>query len=379
MEKMVKDLRPSEVIRNYLMAEFERSEVLSGTRLPSINALSRHLDVSPSTVQAVLGELAKEGVVRSVRGKGVFFVKEEGDLPRESDSRVVTINLQAKEMAPTNIWAGLISLGVLGEFSEGAQKMLLRPAARSSQDVWDEALLKEECAESDGAILFVNRQSRELRRRFDEAGKPSVFINPPVVNATKDFVSTDYFGNGLKLGRAWVATGRKRITLALHASPGISVSAMLVLMGFTAAVEEAPEQEAQLLYKVIADSADAAEVLESLELQAGGRPDALYFFSSTLAESVVEELRKREVSVPDELSVAAGTSDERLQFRRINLSVFSQSLGRLGAEAARMLAWRFEHHNESAAGRYLACRYVAGETTRPEENEYIKKMTPDQA
>jgi len=359
--------RPSEIVRAYLKNEFTKPDVLSGTRLPSIKVLSRHLKVSPSTVQTVLSEWTEEGKVRSVHGSGIYFVKSER---AGEESRVVTINIDPGQIVPTNAWAGLIAMGVLNELSHGKYRTLLRSAKPGTRPV------EEECQESHGAILFAHdKAGAEFQNAFESAGKPAVFINPPAVNATSNFVSTDYFRNARRLAEAWIATGRNHICLILHSNPGKSLGALLTLTGFTAAVEAAaPERRIKFTYRQLPelDEVEAAQFFDCLKKENNELPDALYFFSPISAETMVSELRARGVSVPEQISVAAGTSEERLSVHRLNLTVFAQSLDRLGAEGARMLFWRWDHANQPAPGRYVPCRFVAGATTRDEENLHVQ-------
>jgi DNA-binding GntR family transcriptional regulator len=58
------------------LAGILREQVKRGKtgRLPSVTELAETYDVSPATVKRALGVLRKEGLVRSVRGRGTFVV-----------------------------------------------------------------------------------------------------------------------------------------------------------------------------------------------------------------------------------------------------------------------------------------------------------------
>ena len=72
-----------------------RRDILSGTlpahqRLPSKRALAQHLEVSIITVQNAYEQLAAEGYIYSVAGKGSFaapYRRRPGSLPRCRRSR----------------------------------------------------------------------------------------------------------------------------------------------------------------------------------------------------------------------------------------------------------------------------------------------------
>lgn len=361
-----KTRRPSEIIRTYLEEEFKKPGMTPGTRLPSISAIARHLKVSPTTVQTVIAHLAEEGKVQRIPGKGVYL-KGSTTIVNQDAPKTISINLPSTKIRSSDIWSGLIALGIMEEFSQGIPRLLARTSNLESSTPQS---LEDECQQSDGAILFNKPNGEEIRYFYEKQQKPVISINPPQLNHTRNFVSTDYYENAYRLGQTWKATGRKHICIILPSNPGNSVSSMLTLMGFHAAVESSPGTT-RCSHIVPNTEMSASELIDELFVQYETLPDALYTYPTVLAESLVEELRKRQYHVPIDVSIAAGTSDEHLQERRLDLSVFSLSLKQFGAEAARMLRWRLTHPGQSAPGIYLPCRFVAGSTTSPEENLWM--------
>jgi GntR family transcriptional regulator len=59
---------------------------LPGEPLPSLNALALQVQVNPNTVQKAYDELAREGVVYSQRGKGLF-VAEKGKASAQASAK----------------------------------------------------------------------------------------------------------------------------------------------------------------------------------------------------------------------------------------------------------------------------------------------------
>jgi len=63
------------------LADYLREKITSGEyaeRLPSLTTLIEISGLSMSTVQAAVGVLKDEGLVYSVRGRGVFVRRQEG-------------------------------------------------------------------------------------------------------------------------------------------------------------------------------------------------------------------------------------------------------------------------------------------------------------
>jgi GntR family transcriptional regulator len=59
---------------------------LPGEALPSLNALALQVQVNPNTVQKAYDELAREGLIYSQRGKGMF-VAEKGKASAQTSAR----------------------------------------------------------------------------------------------------------------------------------------------------------------------------------------------------------------------------------------------------------------------------------------------------
>jgi GntR family transcriptional regulator/MocR family aminotransferase len=66
-----------------IRAEILRGSLLPGTRLPASRLLASEVGCSRNTVLEVVGQLIAEGYLQSVRGSGVYVVR---DLPDETPS-----------------------------------------------------------------------------------------------------------------------------------------------------------------------------------------------------------------------------------------------------------------------------------------------------
>jgi DNA-binding transcriptional MocR family regulator len=64
----------------YFREEIQSGRISSGTRLPSVRALSRDLHVSKTTVENAYHQLLAEGYIESRERSGFFVVELEGEL-----------------------------------------------------------------------------------------------------------------------------------------------------------------------------------------------------------------------------------------------------------------------------------------------------------
>ena len=67
-----------EQIYEYIREDIRNGRISSGERLPSTRALSRHLDVSRSTVELAYEQLLSEGYIESRPYKGFFAAQIDG-------------------------------------------------------------------------------------------------------------------------------------------------------------------------------------------------------------------------------------------------------------------------------------------------------------
>ncbi|MBT1163915.1 GntR family transcriptional regulator [Bifidobacterium felsineum] len=79
-----------EQIKNQIRASVLNGELQAGEALPSLRKLAKELRISVLTVTRAYNELADEGVVQNIQGKGTFVMDKGNELMRnqlESQAR----------------------------------------------------------------------------------------------------------------------------------------------------------------------------------------------------------------------------------------------------------------------------------------------------
>ena len=76
--KTKSDMPLYEQIYRHIKAEIQSSRIACGEKLPSTRALSKHLEVSRSTVELAYEQLLSEGYIESEPCKGFFVAQLEG-------------------------------------------------------------------------------------------------------------------------------------------------------------------------------------------------------------------------------------------------------------------------------------------------------------
>ena len=96
-----------------------RGRLAPGDQLPSVRALAVRLVINPNTVARAYGELARDGVIESQRGKGYFVARKRQVYAKAERRRRLSVLLDS-----------LVSEAALLDFSEDEVIAALRQSLR---------------------------------------------------------------------------------------------------------------------------------------------------------------------------------------------------------------------------------------------------------
>jgi len=383
--ELKKSLQPAERVLDYIEREFlAKANRLSGkeARLPTAEDLASHLGVSTRTVQKVVAKLAKEGVLETVQGRGTFIRKA-----KEAPRRALIIGTNMLAFNPDHCinqslnWSETIYLGAVRMAAAMRRNISVMPVEASSfqelearaEQVFRELLRQIE--QIDMLMLFGDKNNDKLCRAYEEAGKPVVTINPPNIGATSNFVSSDYFGAGYRVGRALYKAGRRRFVYIapLH----FVVSQNLLRHGFATGCQRDLDPEVKFLCLPSTPdgmiSQELRDEVERLFSKSGFRPDAIFCMSDHIAEQIQLHLAGLGIAVPDEVSIVGGTGLPSTALQNGGLTRIMQPMDQIGANAVRMLCYRYDNQCQLVPGLFLPAPIHLGSTTRSEENAAMQR------
>lgn len=371
--KVAAKLRPGERVAQYLYAEFERPDLKEGSRLPTVRELAVRLNVSAFTVQTVFQRLAREGRIRTQVGDGTFLVASPRRLPRASFR--IALNIPLLHPAPMADWGTRILQEIVQAAARNPHPVMIMPLEQSGLSLQDMAReLMEAQATVDALILFppLERHADEIRAAYEKDGKPVVAINPPALNATANFVSSDFYGACLRLGQVWKQCGRKRVVF-VSGPFGSSVSAQLECQGLMAGLETHGRGDITLEILPVRNvqEEEGDRVISALLEGGAPTPDAVFCFGDRLALGVARGLRQHGLNVPEQASVAGATGLDLTGTACPRLTRLDQSFRMLGEMAITMVCERIEKQGISVPGQFVPTRFAGGATTRAEENEML--------
>jgi DNA-binding LacI/PurR family transcriptional regulator len=372
--------RPSGIVRQYILTELRPKPGVTRVRLPSIRELSKQLEVGVSTVQSVYRELAEEGYIESTVGNGSYLLAEK--LPLASPIQAA-LNINSRMMS--EVWYQDIVSGMMTEVARQPMSVAITMLNCDSLDPDSiQQDFRQHLEGLDGAILFPSLAQKALVALLTETGRSYVTINPLTPSSTTNFVSPAYFDDAWRAGRAFAASGRKRILYLCQKSSGSphrSTSARMrlggLLAGFTpaSASSEGPLHLSDQIAVGEADSISAeagyefaAKIYESPKKQ---QPDAVFCSGLPMAAGIVRFLNDRGLRVPEEVAVVAGSHLDRIPPDLPLVSNIGVSLQELGAAAVRMLCSRIAHDHGDYPGKFFPGNFTDCGTTTSAESQIL--------
>jgi len=375
----IRELRPGERLLEYLLAEFERPEFKTGSRLPTNIELAKKLGISPGTVQSVLQKLAREGRVSATRGSGTYLIQSSGKVSR---TLRIGIGVPLARFESADGWMSKIAGGIFqAALAESVAIEGISDRAVESQRGIEE--LREKQRDLDALILFpyvFPLEKFSLIQDYEKQGKPVVHIYPPSLTATANFSTTDFLSSGYELGRAWKKSGRQRVALLsfpvgegdmrIAISHHLRYAGLANGFGYAGGGIENPLR--------ILQTADPSPSIESgydcikrLLASGGELPDAIFCAGDWLALGAFHALIEAGVGVPEEVSIVGASGLDLSGTDCQNLTRVNNDLARVGQAAMDMVLRRLELKCLDLPGIVVPISFIGGATTRPEENALL--------
>jgi DNA-binding LacI/PurR family transcriptional regulator len=274
-------------VQSYLETEFLSGKTCAGGRLPTIAQLAAHLEVSVPTVRGVVRKLVKEGKLETVQGRGTFIQKSE---QKNNKALVIGTMLGAFQFSPS--WSQEVYLGAVHMAATMRRNISVMPILSFDDDLKVISELQKQMDHIDMLLHFglysenseIRKASGNLVSAYEDAGKPTVSINPSSVDATANFVAANYYESANHLGRAWYETGRRNIYFLLTGGNPTTISPQLVQAGFINGCRE--NMDSNVSFRAIRVSAedvvtdpafekDIQVAVQNILAESGPAPDAI--------------------------------------------------------------------------------------------------------
>lgn len=279
-------------------------------KLPTEVELAEQLGVSRETVRLAAEALQREGLVVKIRHRGTFTRPPAIGKIRGTKAKVVGYlqtdftNAQGHPEVANREISGQMLQGALEEAgNSGFQLVVMRTTTKDWRKVVQEM--------ADGGrlqgLICASYQEEKMLRRLVASNLPTVLVdedtNVPGVHSVRD----DSFQGAIEAIRYLAQLGHRRIAYAHWARAEMNPSRPLGYRKGMQVVGLYRRRQWEILTELTA--AGAKDVIDRL-LALSPTPTALYCFNNTLASFAMDDLRRRGIRVPQDLSVMGAGGEE---------------------------------------------------------------------
>lgn len=373
MNSKQNNLRPSQKVERYLEDYFHGNSPTNGERLPSSRAIASQIGISEGTVRNVVRRWEREGILVARHGSGTFV---RGATGKPENFRVgINKRSDAASLDNQDGWFRNITQAIAEHMMEQGPRISLNSLYSRHEEIdgLPTSLVEARCKELDGMILtFGDIHLPAILSHCQRHRKPYVMLNTRDYSATSNFIATNTFSAYLRAGRALKACGRRRFALFLY--PGASKSPSMAhrIAGLSAGIGD--ELGSEISLRVLNCKGmwkeHALEALHQLLDQERYEPDAMLFSGDPHALAVLDELARRKISVPGDVSIIAG-ANAIPEIAETGLSSFDHPTHEMGYQLASRLIHMLDNHITEIPGLYLPVGIVPRKTTTMEENQLL--------
>jgi LacI family transcriptional regulator len=280
-------------------------------RLPTEVELAEQLGVSRETVRLAAEVLQREGLLVKIRRRGTFTRGPALALPARASPSTLLGYLQAdypaiqgQEEAATRVVSGLMLQGANEEAGRAGFELVVRHAPHvqlreAFQQLHQNVPLR--------GVIFASYGEEKFFRRVVGVGLPVLLLDHDLRLPGMNSVREDSFEGARQAVCFLASIGHRRIAFANWRQTDLNPWR---LAGYRQGLRDAGlPRSLRNVVNVELTARGAYQAVEQV-LALVPRPTALYCFNNTLARLAIEELRRRGVRVPPELSVLGGGGEE---------------------------------------------------------------------
>jgi len=323
-----------------------------GERIPTETQLSKHLDISRTTVRIALQRIEVEGLIKRTAGRGTFVVYQPQDHVASRSIGYLTCSFH------NEIHTNILNSAQTELRSAGYQVIF-----SNSQDRVDEARILQQLLDDNvaGLMLWANAKPTDVTRsillEYERRKIPVVFMDRPVEGIRADYVSSDNFGGSYDLVQYLIELGHQQIVPLM---PNIDDLHPVNERhrGYVTAIEErgmvayAPwkinpparhEFHETDIYSLVGEqSQQIIEQVEWLTDSVMPKPTAIVCINDILAIIAMSALRNLGYVVPDDVSIVGFDDISMASHIGVPLTTISQNAYELGKVASQMLVDRLQ-------------------------------------
>lgn len=341
-------------VKMYVLSRIQSGEYKPGQRIPSEKALAAETGVSRITSKQALAQLAQEGWLVRVQGKGTFVAER---IPPRKPSGTAAVGIVVPHLRDSFV-TGIV-LGVEAGLVEAGYHLVFRSADRDEEVT--SSIRDLLAARVEGLIVWpppgevINDEIVRLHlQRF-----PLVLVDRYLRGLVTDCVQSDHLRGGYLAARHLIETGHRAIAFVTY-NETAATSVEERRLGYAAALSEAGIKP--LAPWVVPSGSDwTGELLR--RLREHPHVTGLFCENDTVALQVIRGLGRGGVKVPDDIAVVGFDGLTHAAEAAVPLTTVRQDAHRIGREAAHLLLQRIRGGSDGVRHVVLPVELVAREST----------------
>lgn len=344
------------MVKDYVLMQIENNELGKGGRIPSESEYSKLLDVSSITVRKALAELVNEGVIYRVRGKG-SFVADRRNAADITSSGYVTFVMSGNEMYNSSYMQ--IIKGVQTYLSQQNCKLIIEFVENDFEQ--ERALIQKLIeAENSGLLIYSSNPdaAKEYLEEIRKRSIPFVLLDRIPSGYPVDCITCNNYDGAYEAVQYLISQGHRNIGFAaydFHLNTEVER-----YNGYRQAMINAsltPDDNLAHFRREL----NYAKLISQIEK---GEMTALFCANDRRALEVIEQLTRKGVSIPDQVSIMGFDDFESAKFAKVPLSTVKQDFAALGYEGAKLLLNRRTNPSDGYKKIMLSTHLVLRESVK---------------
>ncbi len=338
-----------EIIENHYISLIEENKVSAGEQLPSENEIASIFNVSRHTVRQALNYLVQEGWIYKERGKGSFYSNKKKSQAKKNVAVITTY-------ISDYIFPRIIS-GIEEELRKKGYNLLL---FSSNNDIENEKKCFENIINQDIAGLIVepaqssiNNLHHESIKKLEKNNIKYIAINANCDEENSAYIVVDDEEGGYKLAHYLLELGHRSIAALFKVD---DLQGEKRRAGYIKALKEYDISfDKSIVGEYITDNQEM--YVDQFTKKIAGmknRPTAILCYNDKVALRVIDNLRKENISIPDDMSIVSFDDSYLAVSSNIKLTTIKHPKQEMGIRAAKCIVDMIEGRIEKPQFVYPA-------------------------
>jgi GntR family transcriptional regulator, arabinose operon transcriptional repressor len=338
-------------LKEYFIRHIRSGKLSHNARVPSEPELVKHYNLSRNTIRQAMKELENEGYLYRVRGKGTFVKTKNPEV-----SKKIALIVFDTEYSTHPLVAGMIR-GIDAVLSEQGYMLDILASHRTGL----EADIVKLASSYAGFMIGAWQIDENIIKTLIQKNIPHLFVKNYFPGMKKNAVLIDFEKAGRLVTEHLAALNHKNIAL-LYAGEKINISRDFKAGVIAACLDNGIKLRHENIINIGFRCANASKAVDFLT-ESADRVSAIVTLDDEIAAAVIQQLRAKELKVPEDISVTGCNDMPIASLIAPTLTTVSIPIDKLGRNAAELLLKRLNGELKDFKGIKLEPELIVREST----------------